>query len=200
MKHITTFALIFFVAVTFCGCRSEESPSNNGQSDNSNETAGGDQNENQPTLVEAELGTTPDLTRFGNFYLAGQFAEEDVAIMKDAGVEVVINLREDSEMTWDEQGVLEAAGIEYISIPFAQPETLTDEVFNRARAALAENSQRKVMLHCKSAGRVGCIWGAYRAMDDGLSIDEAIEEGKEVGMRSWLTDRLREYLEANQSE
>ena len=41
-----------------------------------------------------------------------------------------------------------------------------------------------MLLHCASSNRVGAVWLAYRALDGGLSIEEAKAEAKIVGLKS----------------
>jgi hypothetical protein len=40
------------------------------------------------------------------------------------------------------------------------------------------------MLHCGSANRVGAIWLAHRVLNDGVELQTAREEAKEVGLRT----------------
>ena len=138
----------------------------------------------QPKLEKIKLGTTKNVTQFGNVYLAGQFNEEDIKLLKSEGIDVVITLRTEGEIQWDERTALKKAGIEFVEIPFRKPETLTDDVFNKICEVLNENQNKKVMLHCGSANRVGAVWAVYRCRDCGIEWDSAIGEGKAVGLRT----------------
>ncbi len=152
----------------------------------------------KPKLEKAELGRTVNVHRFGNIWMAGQFTPDDIAKLKEAGITTVVTLRTDGELTWDEKQLLEEAGIKYIAIPFRQPETLTDEVFDKVRDILKKSQQdekQKLLLHCGSANRVGAVWAAFRALDQNVPLDEAIKEAKEVGLRNPGYElRLKDYV------
>ncbi len=135
-------------------------------------------------LKKTKLGDTKNVTQFGNIFLAGQFEKDDIAELKKSGISLVITLRTDGEVKWDEKSAIEKEGIKFLAVPFRSPDSLTDEVFDKIRAAFKENAKKKVMLHCGSANRVGAVWAAYRSLDQGLGIDAAIEEGKKVGLRN----------------
>ena len=83
----------------------------------------------------------------------------------------------------------------YECVPFGPPEELTDEIFDRVRALLAELEGKKTVLHCGSANRVGGVWAAYRVLDQGVELETAIAEGREVGLRNeGYEARLRESV------
>ena len=148
-------------------------------------------------LKEDQLGSTPNVHRCGSLLLAGQPSQDDVPELKRAGVDVVIDLRLPGEIDWDESAVMTDAGLEYQRVPFRGAEALTDEVFGQIRSLLtdAKSKQRSVLLHCGSANRVGAVWLVHRVLDEGVGLDDAIQEAKEVGLRNpdYLT-RAREYL------
>ena len=136
------------------------------------------------TLKKVQLGKTKNLHQYGNVFLAGQFTPEDIALIKAAGVETVITLRTDGEIDWDEASALKAAGISFVAVPFRKPDSLTDDVFDKVRKLLKDNGDKKVMLHCGSANRVGAVWAACRACDQGVPAELAIQEAKQVGLRT----------------
>ena len=136
------------------------------------------------SLNKIKLGDTKNVTQFGSIYLAGQFEKDDIAELKKADINLVITLRTDGEVKWDEKSAIEKEGIQFLAIPFRSPDSLNDEVFNKVRAAFKNNANKKVMLHCGSANRVGAVWAAYRSLDQGLSVEDAIAEGKKVGLRN----------------
>lgn len=120
----------------------------------------------------------------GDVYLAGQPAVEDIAAMRAKGVVRVISLRVPDEEPFNEASAIEAAGIDFTRIGFIGAGELTDEIFDQVRAALNDEQQRPVVLHCASANRVGAVWLAHRVLDDGLPLDQSIEEARTIGLRS----------------
>lgn len=142
---------------------------------------------NKPTkpkkLEECELGSTYNVHRLGDIYLAGQPSQNDFAVAKREGIKTVINLRQPSELPFDQKETLKNLGLEYHHIPFALPQTLTDKVFEKCLKVLSDRKKQPVLLHCKSANRVGAIWLVHRVLNDKVQYDKALKEAKEVGLR-----------------
>lgn len=117
-------------------------------------------------------------------YLSGQPKEADFTAIKEDGIKTVINLRKPDEMTdFDEKKVVEDLGMTYISLPWNGPEELSDYIFDKSRNLL-KNAEKPVLLHCASSNRVGAVWLPYRVLDNGLTLEEALDEAKEVGLKS----------------
>ncbi|MCA9217597.1 MAG: methyltransferase domain-containing protein [Planctomycetales bacterium] len=138
----------------------------------------------KPTIKETKLGSTKNVHSFGPVLLCGQPSAEDLAEAKQRGIKTVITLREDGEVDWDEPATVEDLGLAFHRIAFREPETLTDDVFDKSLQLLAKSQESPVMLHCGSANRVGAIWMAHRVLNDGLGLDAARDEAKTVGLRT----------------
>lgn len=135
-------------------------------------------------LESAKLGSTINVHRFGTTLLCGQPSREDLSQAKKQGIQVILTLRQEGEIDWNEQQWVRNLGMEFHQVAFREPDSLTDEIFETARKILVDSKKKPVLLHCGSANRVGAIWAAYRALDEGLSLQAAIEEAKTVGLRS----------------
>jgi uncharacterized protein (TIGR01244 family) len=148
-----------------------------------------------------EVGTTTPVHQFGNYYLAGQPSEADLALWKEKGVRTIISLRTSGEIDWDEQAAAEALGLQFVSIPFRGADSLGDQQIEEALEALEAGEREGVLLHCATSNRVGAIWYAHRIRRDGLATEEALAEAKTVGLRNAaLTDVVDAYCErASQS-
>ena len=150
-------------------------------------------------LREESLGTTKPVHAAGDVYLAGQPAIEDLALMPGQGIKTIISLRHDHELSWAEGAAVKAAGMEFISIPFAGAEELTDEVFDQTRTVLGDRAKHPVVLHCGAANRVGAVWLPYRVLDQGTDLDVALREAREAGLRSSdLEEQAVQYIERQQ--
>ena len=134
-----------------------------------------------PPLVDSELGATRNVHRCGSLFLAGQPTADDFATLKERGVALVVTLREGDEAPW-EKSAAESAGLELVEVPFRAPDTLTDQVFDRVRNLLA--TDKPTLLHCGSANRVGAVWMAHRVLDQGVELEVAVAEAKQVGLRN----------------
>lgn len=167
----------FALAATGTG-RAEEAPAND-----------------KAEVKSAELGSTPNVHAAGSVWLCGQPTKEDLALAKEKGIDIVLTLRGQDEIDWDEAKFAEGLGLDFKRIAFRSPESLTDEVFDETRALLnnAKNDEKEVMVHCGSANRVGAIWLVHRMIDHGVPKDQAEKEAKEVGLRN--EDYLKRALE-----
>lgn len=106
---------------------------------------------------------------------------EAVAGLRERGYGMVIDLRTDAEPgVAEERATAEAAGLRYVRIPVAgYGFDLTDAM--RLRDALASAPDGKVLLHCRSGGRAGALWGLAQGFDRGLVPQQAAEIAKASG-------------------
>jgi protein tyrosine phosphatase (PTP) superfamily phosphohydrolase (DUF442 family) len=149
----------------------------------------------KPVLEPASLGSTENVHRFGDIWLAGQPGKDDLEIAKELPIRTVVNLRAKSEIDWDEQAAVRALGMIYLNIAFQTPEELTDEVFDAARHALTFEENAPLLLHCASANRVGTIWLAHRVLDDGVAWESALREAEIVGLKSpAFREKAKDYI------
>ena len=135
-------------------------------------------------LESAKLGATRNVHSFGNDLLCGQPTAEDFAEAKNRGIKVVLTLRERDEVDWDEAAIVKKLGLEFHQFGFRAPDSLTDEIFDRSLSVLKNSKKSPVLLHCASANRVGAVWLAHRVLNDGLPLDKARGEAKQVGLRT----------------
>lgn len=110
------------------------------------------------------------LSEIKNFYYltdliatSGQPTESQLAEIRDAGYEVVINLalHDNPEYSLpDEKGTVEKLGMRYIHIPvkFDHPTKQNLEDFFQA---MRENENSKVLVHCAMNYRVSAFMGLY---------------------------------------
>lgn len=150
-------------------------------------------------VTAISIGEIRNVHEVGTFLTAGQPTEADFALLRDRGVRTVISLRRDSEVTqFDEASLVEGLGMNFVSVPIGGPDTLTDGVLDSVRASL-NNSEGPILMHCGSANRVGGVWIAWRVLDGGVSVDQAVAEANEIGLRTpGYKDRALDYAERNQ--
>lgn len=129
---------------------------------------------------DVDLGTTKPVFKQGNIYLAGQPAADDMQALKDAGITRVISIRGEGEIDWDEKAAVEAAGMEFVNVPMATPEDMTDEALANIRGMLSENKDKPVMLHCGAAVRAAAVWMTYKAIDEKAGVQEAFKSANRM--------------------
>lgn len=134
----------------------------------------------------------PRLSRIGNVLFAGQPTEEGFRLLAERGVNVVINLRPESEMQrsieFDEPALLESLGMEYVHIPMT-PSTFSGDDVARLKAVIdrpakVPGEQPSFVIHCRSSNRCGGLWAAFLHDTYGFKESKAIKYGKLAGLRS----------------
>lgn len=124
-----------------------------------------------------------------NVATGGQPTAEQLEQLRDAGVKVVVDLRDPMEQRpFDEPARARELGLEYINVP-VRPGVTNDDQLDRVREALRNADERPVFLHCASANRVGGALLPHLILDHGMDDDLATETAMKVGLRS------PEYLE-----
>ncbi len=146
-------------------------------------------------LEPYECGTVSKLHTYKGVFLASQPSEADFGQAKKGGVKTVINMRHASEnKTFDEAIVVNKLGLTYHNPAWNGPTELSDQRFDEVRSLL-RSAERPILLHCSSANRVGPMWMAYRVLDEGASIEQAVLEAKTIGMKSPDYERLaKDYI------
>lgn len=152
-------------------------------------------------LKEIQLGEMRPLHVFGDIYLAGQPAQEDLQSLQSRGVKTIISVRREKELDWDEAAAVRAVGMKFVHVPFGGPDQLQPEVFERVLKALRDKRRRPTVLHCATSNRVGALWYAYRVLDGGLSDEAATKESQKVGLRTpGYLEKAQAYVEAVREE
>ncbi|EMI19148.1 hypothetical protein RMSM_03920 [Rhodopirellula maiorica SM1] len=153
-------------------------------------------------LESHDLGNTPNVLRFGNVILAGQPDRELFSEFKQRGITTVLTLREPVELEWDEKQVAEAAGLRFFQLPVQGPDDLSTEMFDQSLQIIrSAKDDEKVLVHCAAASRVGAVWMAHRILDGKLSVDEARQEARQVGLRAPVLEaKVLEYVQAKRGD
>ena len=127
---------------------------------------------------------------------AGGLQPGDVALLKDAGIRQVIDLRADSETPdFDEAAAVRAAGMAYHGLPIRGAGDLSFERVRQFDQLLRSAGQQDTLVHCASSNRVGAMIALRAAMIDGQPIEAAVREGRRWGLKS-LEPAVREQWQA----
>lgn len=149
-----------------------------------------------PPVVAVERAGIAPVHACGELLLAGQPSAEALRALAGEGLGLVIDLRRpEEERGFDEPALARELGVEYVNHGFAGPETLMDGTFDAVRELLAAHGQEKVLLHCRSATRVGAVWVASRVLDDGVAWEEALAEARRVGVKGDWEAPAKAYVE-----
>ncbi|MEI2691828.1 MAG: protein tyrosine phosphatase family protein [Anaerolineae bacterium] len=112
---------------------------------------------------------------------AGQPTAEQIALLAQAGCDVVINLALPSSPNAlaDEAELVATQGMDYIAIPVVWEEPTLDDLA-RFFAAMKANQARRVFVHCVVNYRVASFIYLYRMLRLGAARDEAIRDLRAV--------------------
>jgi len=127
----------------------------------------------------------PDLFQSKNMFFSGQPNWDTLDWLKKQGVDLVINLRSESEnnsfseTAFNEKDRVSDLGIKYISIPISGNDSYTKENLKKLADALNSN-YTKVLIHCASCGRVSNFMIAYLVEYKGYKLSEAVDFGKQL--------------------
>jgi protein tyrosine phosphatase (PTP) superfamily phosphohydrolase (DUF442 family) len=115
----------------------------------------------------------------------GQPSQAHLEALKAAGANVVIDLRDPSEVRpFNEPAVVSGLGMEYINIPIGPQTPLTDALMDQVLGTLRAHAAKQVLLHCASANRVGGALIPYLIIDQKMEPDDAIDAAQRIGLRS----------------
>ena len=126
-----------------------------------------------------------NVSRAGRFTFAGQPTEAAIDQFASAGGAMVIDIRThqgSDKPGFDERARVETLGMKYVNIPITAASLSRADVEKFAQ--LARETQGPILLHCASSNRVGGLWAAYLAIDDGVPTKDALAAGKSAGLRS----------------
>lgn len=122
--------------------------------------------------------------------------------LRAAGYEVVINLVPDGAhgAPDDERGRVERAGMRYVHVPvdFAAPNA---QDFERFARILAEQRQRRVLVHCQANMRASSFVFLYRVVHESAEVDTAFDAVLRLWQpnakwRAFIRDTLRAHGKA----
>ena len=125
----------------------------------------------------------------------GHLLDGGAAALKDQGVNVVINLRDDAPS--DEQKRFAELGIEWINIPIEWRDP-KEEDFDRFVEVMGEHQDDHVLVQCAANYRASAMTYLYRVVVENVPEEEAAEDMLAV----WDPDEYdtwREYISAIES-
>lgn len=127
--------------------------------------------------------TTPNIATSGRIGTGG------IPEIKRLGFQTIIDLRTKKEGTADERQKVKAAGLNYFNIEIGRAAPTSKQVAKFA-ALIEMADHHPILVHCASANRVGAMWALYR-MTKGVALEEALAEGRTIGLRPRRERQLR---------
>jgi protein tyrosine phosphatase (PTP) superfamily phosphohydrolase (DUF442 family) len=145
-----------------------------------------------------EWGTARRVTHLSRLYFADQPDRAGFEAAREAGVEIVINMRAPSETDWDEEATVEDLGMTYYNVPVTGP-AFEQAEFERIEAIIAAHPDDEVLIHCGSSNRVGGWLATHLVTRHEMSEEDAMAVGRAAGItKSGIEKRVHVYLEAEE--
>ena len=141
-------------------------------------------------------GAADNVVKVKHLYFSAQPDAAGVEAAKNAGVEVVINLRNPEEMDWDEAGAVKQAGLTYYQVPISGEGPAFDEnSMQRISALVKKHHRQPIWLHCSSGNRASAWLAVHLGQDHRMDIDQSIELARKAGLtNAELEGRVRTYV------
>lgn len=140
------------------------------------ETANGDNG------VDLAAVLTPYFRPDAQTIVCGALDTEKVAALAQAGVDLVINLQPDDELTFDEATAVKQAGMQYEQLPISGAIELKQLKILAFDNILRQNHGKKVAMHCKTGNRVGGAIALRAGWLRGRKMETAMERGCSHGL------------------
>ena len=128
----------------------------------------------------------------------GQPSAAHFRALKDAGVEVVLDIRDPMEPRgFDEPALMDELGFEYKVITVSDAH-LTDETLSAITEVMRQSDGRQTLVHCASGNRVGGALIPWLILDQGMTEEEATMAAMRMGLRgAHLLEWGLEYVRRN---
>jgi protein tyrosine phosphatase (PTP) superfamily phosphohydrolase (DUF442 family) len=125
---------------------------------------------------------------------AGQPDAEQFTAVKEAGYQVVINLRPNvPEALQNEREIVTSQGMEYIQIPVVWDQP-TEEDVEKFFEAMQEHANKKVFVHCAMNMRVSAFLYLYRILRQKAAAEEAARDLHRIWTPNPTWQRLIEQV------
>ncbi len=143
-------------------------------------------------------GAARNVVQADNLFIAGQPDRQGLQMARDAGIDLVVNMRMPNEMNWDEKSVVEGLGMRYLNIPISGSGPAFDpEMIESLHELVTAHPDQKILMHCASGNRTSAWYGIYLVEKEGYKLEEALAIAEQTGLtRAALVARMREYLSA----
>lgn len=125
----------------------------------------------------------------------GQVTLEELQQAAQKGFKSVLNLRSPNEEGFlpDEQQQAETAGLKYVNIP-VKPDDMSDALADQVLQEI-DQLPKPALIHCKSGMRSGAMTLMYVATQQGMTAEEAMQKGKQMGFDCDSSPQMKQFFE-----
>lgn len=161
-------------------------------------------NSTSATMAEGAAVQRLNLSGIGNFarvsdtlYRGAQPSEVAYDELKNLGVGVVVDFRDERDEIAKEKTRVEGAGMEFISLPWSGRSLPTHEEVATFLNLMHNTKGKKVFVHCKEGrDRTGTMVALYRMTFDHWTVTQAVSEMNDFKYHHFFLPGLEEYVKA----
>lgn len=128
-----------------------------------------------------------------NTIVCGALDDTKIMALAKAGIELVINLQPDEELSFDEAAAVARAGMHYEHLPINGAADLKQLKILAFDNILRQHHGKKIAVHCGSGNRVGAAMALRAGWLRGRKMDTAMERGRSHGLTK-LEDEVYKRL------
>jgi protein tyrosine phosphatase (PTP) superfamily phosphohydrolase (DUF442 family) len=133
----------------------------------------------------------------GNLFRGAQPNYSAYAGLQKLGMDIVVDLRYESSEISSEKKAVEAAGMQFVNLPWSGTGLPSREQLLTFFTLLRDNPDKKIFLHCQyGADRTGVMIALYRIAVDHWTPEQAIAEMKDFHYHSFMLPHLAKYVRA----
>ena len=141
----------------------------------------------------------PGLTNFAmvstQLYRGAQPTDDSFSELKKLGIDMVVNLRHETDEIARERNLVEAQGMRYVSIAWRGKENPKTEQVAQFLGLLRENPDQKVFVHCeRGAERTGVMVACYRMSSEHWTPEQALDEMETFRFRGLWFGHLKRFV------
>jgi protein tyrosine/serine phosphatase len=151
------------------------------------------------TPASAQRAQLPGLPNFGRISQqltrGGQPTPVGFEELKKMGIDIVVNLRHETDEIVREQTRVQKQGMQYVSIPWRGSNNPSPEQIAQFLELLRANPDKKVFVHCqRGAERTGVMLASYRMSHDNWTGEQALREMELFGFRGLRFGHLKKFV------
>jgi tyrosine-protein phosphatase SIW14 len=156
--------------------------------------------QSEPALCQTqkELRGLPNFGRVTDtLFRGGQPASVGFSALRDMGVGLVMNFRDEPEQISTEKRGVESLGMKYVGIPWSGHDEPSNSQVVQFLDLIRANPNTKIFVHCRrGADRTGVMIAAYRIAVEHDSVSQAISEMYRFHYAGFWLPQLKRYVES----
>lgn len=146
-----------------------------------------------------EKSKTPGVDNFGQvsnvLYRGAQPTAEGFKTLRNMGVAIVVNFRDEAGETTHEEREVESLGMKYVGIPWSAVGNPKEAQVVQFLDLVRANPQAKIFVHCRrGADRTGTMVAAYRVAVEHKAPADAVSEMYQYHYAHFLLPHLQRYV------